>query len=113
MKIKVVGIKRSEGIVEETKQPYKGFKLYCTYPALESDVIGEQVGEKFFSDKLLGGVVPQIGDEFEVINDPFDGRIKAVNPIVKFKDAPHAVTHNNYNAPKPEGKDNGNGNAAK
>ena len=106
MKIKVVGLKRSEGLIEETKSTYKGFKLFCTYQSLDSDTIGEEVGEKFFSDKLLGGLVPQPGDEFEVLVDPFDGRIKAVNPVVTFKEAPHAA--NNYSA-KPEDKTNGNG----
>ncbi len=108
MKIKVVGLKRSEGIIEETKSTYKGFKLFCTYQSLDPDIIGEEVGEKFFSDKLLGGLVPEPGDEFEVLVDPFDGRIKAINPVIKFKEAPHAV--NNYGA-KPEGKINENGTA--
>ena len=106
MKIKVVGLKRSEGIIEETKSTYKGYKLFCTYQSLDPYTIGEEVGEKFFSDKLLGGVVPQPGDEFEVLVDPFDGRIKAVNPVVKFKGAPHGA--NNYSA-KPDVKADGNG----
>lgn len=112
--ITVRGLKRSEGIIEETKSTYKGFKLFCTYKSLDPDTIGEEVGEKFFSDKLLGGIVPEVGDQFELLVDPFDGRVKSVVPVVKFKgfkDAPHASASEpsrDYSA-KPEDK-NGNAN---
>ena len=109
--ITVRGLKRSEGIIEETKSTYKGFKLFCTYKSLDPETIGEEVGEKFFSDKLLGGIVPEVGDQFELLVDPFDGRVKSVVPVVKFKgfaDAPHAASVPTNSGVKSEDK---NGNA--
>lgn len=114
--ITVRGLKRSEGIIEETKSTYKGFKLFCTYKSLDPETIGEEVGEKFFSDKLLGGIVPEVGDQFELLVDPFDGRVKSVVPVVKFngfKDAPHASapsTPQTHNSPA-QNASNGNNTA--
>ena len=78
-------------------------------------MIGKGSKEYFVDLSLLGGVIPSLGDVLLIdLNNNFPQSVEwlshasASAPI-----APHAVTHNNYNASKLEGKDNGNGTSTK
>ena len=84
MIITVRGLKRSEGVIPETKSTYAGWKLFFTYKSLDPDTIGEETNEKFFSDRTLGGIVPNVGDKFEVVVN-FEGKIASMNPVIENK----------------------------
>ena len=90
MIINIHGVKRSIGKTENGAS-YSGWKCFFSYQALDPEVNGHEVGEKFLSDKLLSGLVPQPGDKFEIIYN-FEGRIMSLKPIIEPKG-------NNYSQP--------------
>lgn len=90
MVINILGVKRSAGKTENGAT-YSGWKCFFSYQALDTNVNGHEVGDKFLSDTLLNGLVPQPGDKFEMVYN-FEGRIMSLKPIIEPKG-------NNYSQP--------------
>lgn len=113
MKLTVIGISDIINYKEKSTQlPKQAVRIAGTHPTSKIHGLG---ADTYFIDlNLLGGVLPNLGD---ILSIDFDGNF--VDTIEWVSHAQTATasavpqSHNNYNAPKPEGKDNGNGNAAK
>ena len=96
MQIEIVGVKRSTGKMENGAS-FSGWKCFLKYKALDPQINGCEVGDKFFSDRILGGLVPQPGDKFDIAYD-LDGRVKSVKPIIEPESTEQNSTKN-YNQP--------------
>ena len=83
MTIEILGVKRSAGKTD-SGSAYSGWKCFFAYPALDPQVNGREIAEKFFSDNVLNGIVPQPGDKFEIIYS-LEGRLTSVKPVIEPK----------------------------
>lgn len=83
MIVTILGVKRSAGTTADGKG-YSGYKCNFSYPALDPEVKGQETDKKFFSDKVLKGIVPEENDKFELTLN-FEGRIVSLKPVVEFK----------------------------
>lgn len=96
MQIEIVGVKRSTGKMDNGTS-FSGWKCFFTYKALDPQINGCDVGDKFFSDQILNGVVPQPGDKFDIVYN-FEGRLMSVKPIIEPK-LTEQNSQRNYNQP--------------
>lgn len=80
MKIKILGFKYAQGTSKKTNRPFNGFFTCFGYE--DRTYNGLKCEERFIASEVLQGIVPSVGEEYEIGVD-FNGRIVSVTPVFK------------------------------
>lgn len=65
----ICGVKYTEGVAKKSNKPYQAYIVYYTEDGHPRGVDGFVTGEAFINVNLLMGVVPQVGDKFDIYYD--------------------------------------------
>ena len=80
MKVKILGYRYAQGTSKKNNRPYNGFFTCLGYE--DRAYTGIKCEERFISAEVLQGVVPTVGEEYEIGVD-FGGYITSVKPVFK------------------------------
>lgn len=80
MKVKILGYRYAQGTSKKNNRPYNGFFTCLGYE--DRTYTGMKCEERFISAETLQGVVPAVGEEYEISVD-FGGYITSVTPVFK------------------------------
>ena len=80
MIVTILGYKYAQGTSKKTNKPYNGFFTCLGYE--DSTYTGMKTKENFISAEALQGVIPSVGEKYEIGVD-FNGYITSVRPVVE------------------------------
>ena len=80
MKVKILGYRYAQGTNKKTNRPYNGFFTCFGYE--DRSYTGLKCEQRFIPADVLQGVVPSVGEEYEIGVD-FGGYITSVVPVFK------------------------------
>lgn len=76
--MKVIGVSEINYVSKTTQKPVHGYEIYGSFPS-KNCLYGEKTSKEYLSAFIVeqnGGVLPQVGDEFEVVYNKY-GAVKS------------------------------------